>query len=161
MHHGWSFINQVIVFIPSEAFGCPNPQPRQSPGWRLKLWRCTCRPCPERRSRPSRCWGWCRSSVTSELKQMLNEGISFDYDILFFPLFALTPCSPIDGITSNIIISNTKGDHVSGPISFLPPYTEREKNHMNTAHIAFCWWQELNPGHLLIKRVCYPLLHRL
>ena len=29
-------------------------------------------------------------------------------------------------------------DHVSGSISFLPPYTEREKNHMNTAHIAFC-----------------------
>ena len=48
---------------------------------------------------------------------------------------------------------------MSGSISFnLPPYTEREKNHLNIAH-CFCRWWESHTGYMCSKWMYYSFIN--
>ena len=81
----------------------------------------------------------------------------------FLPLILY---SPIDGvaINNNIIWRHLETLDHANCVRFhffnLPPYAEREKNHLNVA-CCFFRWRESNPSHLHSKRVRYPLLQRL
>ena len=80
----------------------------------------------------------------------------------FLPFLALTLCLPIDGVASNIIIlyyMETPDNANCVWLHFfdLPPYTEREKNHLNVVR-CFCRQRESNSGCLRSERVAYLLL---